>query len=89
MMKNEDVAARLELLMNSLERVADELEELGYLDSSKKLDELISELDVEMCWLAYSNPSFDSGIKWCYHMVIVRGTYMITIHGLTPIRSLS
>jgi len=51
-MTNEDVAARLELLMNSLERVADELEELGYLDSSKKLDELISELDVEMCWLA-------------------------------------
>ena len=51
-MKNEDVAARLELLMNSLERVADELEELGYLDSSKKLDELICELDVEMCWLA-------------------------------------
>ena len=52
MMKNEDVAVRLEFLMNSLERVADELEELGYLDSSKKLDELISELDVEMCWLA-------------------------------------
>lgn len=51
-MTNEDVAARLELLMNSLERVADELEELGYLDSSKKLDELICELDVEMCWLA-------------------------------------
>ena len=51
-MKNEDVAARLEALMNSLERVADELEALGYLDSSKKLDELICELDVEMCWLA-------------------------------------
>jgi len=28
------------------------LEALGYLDSSKKLDELICELDVEMCWLA-------------------------------------
>ena len=52
MMKNEDVAVRLELLMSRLERVADELEELGYLDSSKKLDELISELDVELCWLA-------------------------------------
>ena len=51
-MTNEDVAARLEILMNSLERVADELEALGYLDSSKKLDELICELDVEMCWLA-------------------------------------
>lgn len=51
-MTNEDVAARLELLMNRLERVADELEELGYLDSSRKLDELISELDIEMCHLA-------------------------------------
>lgn len=52
MMTNEEVAARLELLMNSLERVADELEALGYLDSSKKLDEFICELDVEMCLLA-------------------------------------
>ena len=50
-MKNQDVAARLELLMNSLESVANELEELGYLDSSKKLDELMCELDVEMCHL--------------------------------------
>ena len=50
--KNEDVAARLELLMNSIERVADELEELGYLDFSKKLDELMCELDVEMCALS-------------------------------------
>lgn len=49
--KNQDVAARLELLMNSLESVANELEELGYLDSSKKLDELMCELDVEMCHL--------------------------------------
>lgn len=51
-MTNEDVAARLELLMNRLERVADELEEMGYLDFSKKLDEFISELDIEMCHLA-------------------------------------
>lgn len=52
MMKNEDVAARLELLMSRLERVANELEALGYLDSSRKLDEFICELDVEMCQLS-------------------------------------
>lgn len=44
-----DVAAKLKYLMNQLESVADELEELGYLDSSRVLDEVICELDFEMC----------------------------------------
>jgi hypothetical protein len=44
-----DVAAKLKQLMGQLEQVADELEELGYLDSSRVLDEVICELDFEMC----------------------------------------
>lgn len=44
-----DVAAKLKDLMNQLESVADELEDLGYLDSSRVLDEVICELDFEMC----------------------------------------
>ena len=44
-----DIAAKLKQLMGQLERVADELEELGYLDSSRVLDEVICELDFEMC----------------------------------------
>jgi len=44
-----ELAAKLKQLMGQLERVADELEELGYLDSSRVLDEVICELDFEMC----------------------------------------
>ena len=44
-----DKAEKLKQLMAQLERVADELEDLGYLDSSRVLDEVICELDFEMC----------------------------------------
>ena len=44
-----DIAAKLKQLMGQLERVADELEELGYLDTRRVLHEVICELDFEMC----------------------------------------
>jgi hypothetical protein len=52
MMKKEtqmDRAEKLKQLMLQLEKVADELEDMGYLDSSRVLDEVICELDFEMC----------------------------------------
>ena len=44
-----ELAEKLKQLMVQLESVADELEELGYLDTSRVLDEVICELDFEMC----------------------------------------
>lgn len=44
-----DKAVQLSMLMERLERVADELDDMGYLEVSRKIDDLICELDFEMC----------------------------------------
>lgn len=42
-------AAKLAMLMEQLERVADQLDDMGYLEVGRKIDDLICELDFELC----------------------------------------